>query len=81
MDFWFLKAMWYILCSVGTFFPVLVSCTKKNLATPAKSPRYYVFGNFRAAKKSLNWDLYGPESRQQLFKSVGRQIKLTLTEN
>jgi hypothetical protein len=23
----------YILCSFGTFFPVLVSCTKKNLAT------------------------------------------------
>jgi hypothetical protein len=22
-----------ILCSFGTFFPVLVSCTKKNLAT------------------------------------------------
>jgi hypothetical protein len=25
--------IWYILCSFGTFFPVLVSCTKKNLAT------------------------------------------------
>jgi hypothetical protein len=25
--------LWYILCSSGTFFPVLVSCTKKNLAT------------------------------------------------
>jgi hypothetical protein len=24
---------WYILCSFGTFFPVLVSCTKKILAT------------------------------------------------
>jgi hypothetical protein len=23
----------YILCSFGTFFPVLVTCTKKNLAT------------------------------------------------
>jgi hypothetical protein len=23
----------YILCSFGTFFPVWVSCTKKNLAT------------------------------------------------
>jgi hypothetical protein len=25
--------IWYIFCSVGTFFPALVSCTKKNLAT------------------------------------------------
>jgi hypothetical protein len=25
--------IWCILCSFGTFFPVLVSCTKKNLAT------------------------------------------------
>jgi hypothetical protein len=25
--------IWYILCSLGTFFPVLVLCTKKNLAT------------------------------------------------
>jgi hypothetical protein len=27
-------ALWYILCSFGTFFPVLVSCTNKNLAAP-----------------------------------------------
>jgi hypothetical protein len=26
-------AIWYILSSFGTFFPVLVSFTKKNLAT------------------------------------------------
>jgi hypothetical protein len=26
-------AIWYILWSFGTFFPVLVFCTKKNLAT------------------------------------------------
>jgi hypothetical protein len=25
--------IWCILCSFGNFFPVLVSCTKKNLAT------------------------------------------------
>jgi hypothetical protein len=25
--------IWYILYPFGTFFPVLVSCTKKNLAT------------------------------------------------
>jgi hypothetical protein len=26
-------AIWYLLWSFGTFFPVLVSCTKKNLAS------------------------------------------------
>jgi hypothetical protein len=25
--------IWYILCLLGTFFPVLVSCVKKNPAT------------------------------------------------
>jgi hypothetical protein len=26
-------AIWHIVYSLGTFFPVLVSCTTKNLAT------------------------------------------------
>jgi hypothetical protein len=26
-------ALWYIYCSFGIFFPELVCCTKKNLAT------------------------------------------------
>jgi hypothetical protein len=29
----YFMTIWYTLCSFGTFFPVLVSCTKKNLAT------------------------------------------------
>jgi hypothetical protein len=29
----FFKTTWYILFSFGTFFPVLVSRTKENLAT------------------------------------------------
>jgi hypothetical protein len=29
--------IWYILCSFGASFPILVSCTKKNLATPSAS--------------------------------------------
>jgi hypothetical protein len=29
----YFMTIWYILCSFGTFFPVLVSRTKKNLAT------------------------------------------------
>jgi hypothetical protein len=27
--------IWYNLCSFGSFFPLLASCTKKNLATLA----------------------------------------------
>jgi hypothetical protein len=26
-------AIWYILCSFGIFFPVLVCCAEKNVAT------------------------------------------------
>jgi hypothetical protein len=29
----YFMTIWYILCSFGTFFPVLVSWTNKNLAT------------------------------------------------
>jgi hypothetical protein len=29
----YFMAIWYILWSFGIFFPVLVCCTKKNLAT------------------------------------------------
>jgi hypothetical protein len=37
MDFW--DILWYILCSFGAFFPVLVSCLKKNLSTLARVRR------------------------------------------
>jgi hypothetical protein len=29
----YFMVIWYILCSFGTFFRVLVTCTEKNLAT------------------------------------------------
>jgi hypothetical protein len=33
-DIWdYFMTIWYILCSFVIFFPVLVPCTKKNLAT------------------------------------------------
>jgi hypothetical protein len=32
--------IWYILWSFGIFFPVLVRCPKKNLATLAPTIRY-----------------------------------------
>jgi hypothetical protein len=37
--FGIIMTIWYILCSFGTLFPVLVSCTKKNLATLIGSRR------------------------------------------
>jgi hypothetical protein len=40
---------WYILCSFGTFFPALVSCTQKNLATLVYA--FLVFEHFCALGK------------------------------
>jgi hypothetical protein len=39
-------AIWYILWSFGIFFPVLVFCTKKNLATlpERKKKSKHIFG-------------------------------------
>jgi hypothetical protein len=34
---------YFILCSFGTFFLVLVSCTKKNLATPIPTFNWLAF--------------------------------------
>jgi hypothetical protein len=34
----FFMAIWFIVCSFGTVFPVLVSFTKKNLATLVSGP-------------------------------------------
>jgi hypothetical protein len=33
----YLMAIWYILSSIGIFVPVLLLCTKKNLATLSES--------------------------------------------
>jgi hypothetical protein len=33
----YFAAVWYILCHLGYFFPFLVYCTEKNLATPVCS--------------------------------------------
>jgi hypothetical protein len=34
--------IWHIFCSFGTFFPVLVSCPKKNLATLLGTPLFCI---------------------------------------
>jgi hypothetical protein len=36
----YFMTIWYILCSFGTFYPVLVSCTKKHLAALARFANY-----------------------------------------
>jgi hypothetical protein len=38
-DLGYFMTIWYILYSFCTFFPVLVSCTKKNLATLPDRPQ------------------------------------------
>jgi hypothetical protein len=44
----FFMTIRYILCSFGTFFPVLVSCTKKNLATLSSRRRKKVLKGFQS---------------------------------
>jgi hypothetical protein len=43
--------IWYVLCSSGTFFPILVSCTKKNLASLLEDIRW----KFRNTNVKYNW--------------------------
>jgi hypothetical protein len=40
----------YIFCSFGTFFPVLVSCTRKSLATLIQWSPFYIFWTFEPLK-------------------------------
>jgi hypothetical protein len=43
----YFMTIWYILCSFGTFLPVLVSWAKKNLATlPSTAARFSVNAPF-----------------------------------
>jgi hypothetical protein len=50
LGYW--MTIWHIVCSVGAFFPVLVSCTKKNLAT-LEPANYQKWRFFCWAKKKL----------------------------
>jgi hypothetical protein len=59
--------IWYIFCSFGTFFPVLVSCTKKNLATlvgPKIVAQHFLpqnfLGNFRVFRKHNFTHFFSP---------------------
>jgi hypothetical protein len=56
-------ALWYILWLFGTFFPVLVSCTKKNLATLVvpRKPTQQLFNwvqTFSSKTKIFNLNLH-----------------------
>jgi hypothetical protein len=57
--------IWYILCSFGPFFPVLVSCTKKNLAT------LYSFSH-------ASDNIYYPAIRGSALNTLGKNIKWTI---
>jgi hypothetical protein len=47
---------WYILCSFGKFFPVLVSCAMKNLATLPKSSHVNLCrSRNKGVKASFTW--------------------------
>jgi hypothetical protein len=47
-------AIWYILRSFGMIFPILVSCTKKNLATLERRGGVVGCGVCRAATNTLH---------------------------
>jgi hypothetical protein len=62
----YFMTIWYILCSIGTFFPVWVISTKKNLATLL--PPQFLF----SAKKipnfcSIGFDLFLTKTVKKRF--------------
>jgi hypothetical protein len=52
----YFMTIWYILCSFGTFFQVLVSWTNKNLATLLKSSILPVFP-FKSKCRNLSKEM------------------------
>jgi hypothetical protein len=61
----FFIPIWYILCSFGTFCPVLVTCTKKNLATLLLVQRLRLRRLNTFAKTCFRW-----RSRKYFFKRM-----------
>jgi hypothetical protein len=58
----YLTAIWYILWSLDTFFPVLVYCTKKNLATLAQGCQNGRLIIIRFGAKFFSFSLFHSES-------------------
>jgi hypothetical protein len=48
-------AIWYILWSFGTYFPVLVCCTQKNLATLTWTYQKKMKWNYRRILDLFVW--------------------------
>jgi hypothetical protein len=64
----FFLAIWYIQWSFGIVFPVLVYCTKKNLATLFRACRHPLSGPIRLALGPINKSrrpLASPRTGQQ----------------
>jgi hypothetical protein len=51
----YFMTIWYILCSFGAYFLVLVSCTKKNLATLFEAGNGVLFVSLNLIGISRNW--------------------------
>jgi hypothetical protein len=62
--------VWYIFCSFGTFFPVLVSCTLKNLATLRRARHMEAISALARFKLLKNFSLHPPtpSPRRKSFK-------------
>jgi hypothetical protein len=75
-DLGYYMTIWYILYSFGTFLPVLVSCSNKNLASPKPSSATFVRNTFLS-----NACIYGELfSAQHLQKSMLEDL-IKLVEN
>jgi hypothetical protein len=56
----YFRAIWYILWFFGIFFPILVFCTKENLATTEKSQfRFFLLRAFLHQGRNIYGDLFG----------------------
>jgi hypothetical protein len=78
--------IWYILCSFGIFFPVLVCCTKKNLAPLVRSCIRFSIRQLRVfevpATDAINF--LGPQfsakiATQKMGLDIGNENKLMIT--
>jgi hypothetical protein len=74
-------AIWYILCSFGTFFPVLVPCTEKNLPTlDSKSKGELEVGQLGKAFKFSNLILFLSEDMRSEGKMQEASKRSSMTK-
>jgi hypothetical protein len=71
----YFMAILNILCSFGTFFGVLVSCSKKNLATLVPGPAGPLYSNEKHSNRVL-WQLLNRVAR--FFGTTGKIYQITI---